>query len=222
MNSPEAHGGLRLPSGMDDVGATAEANIHKRWDYSTEVKAYLEDELGIPPPREPSFACPTLLAEDLTNPDSKTYTERYSEFLAWYNFLSETLARHVAVSLEHKAEMEDLSATLRESFRKNSKKTTRSGEAKAPPAAEMEDRIHTHPRYVELRQKNLKTSEVIEMLGRKVESLKSSLALLSRQVEIRRQNFDSGNRGSNIQGRGGMPNPGVRSPFNNRGGGYSG
>lgn len=218
MNSPEPHGGLRLPAGMDDVGATAEANIHKRWEFFDESKEYMENELGIPPPREPNFACPTLTAEDLTEPDAKRYTERYNEFLAWYNYLSEILARHESVALEHKAEMDDLSATLRESYRKNSKKVTRSGEAKPPPIAEMEDRIQVHPRYVELKQKNLKTSEIIGMLGRKVETLKSSLALLSRQVEIRRQNFEGNNRGSNIQGRGGLPGPGVRTPFAHRGG----
>lgn len=212
MNAPETHGGLRLPAGMDDVGVTAEANIHKRWAYKDEVVEYVENELGIPPPKEPNYACPTLTASDLTNPDSKSYTERYSEFMAWYAYLSEILARHVAVSLEHRAEMDDISATLRESYRKNSSKKTRTGETKAPPAAEMEDKIQVHPRYVELKQASLRTSEIIEILGRKVENLKQSLALLSRQVEIRRQNFDGGNRGSNIQGRGGIPNSGMRNP----------
>ena len=215
MNSP--HGGLRVPSGMDDVGETEGGIIHQRWDHFDGVIKYIEDDLGIPPPKEPNFPCPTLTAEDLTEPDGKRYTERYNEFLAWYNYLSEVLARHSAKKLEHKAEMDDIEARLRESFRKNTSKTTRSGDKKPPSSAEMEDKIQTHPRYVELKQANLETSETIEILDGKVESLKQSLALLSRQVEIRRQNFDSGNRGSSIQGNRGLPAAGMRTPSS---GGY--
>lgn len=219
MSNADLHGGLRLPPGMDDVGETAEANIHKRWGYINDVIDYMENELGVAPPKEPGFPCPTLTSEDLTNPDSKTYTIRYCQFNSWWEYLSEVLARHEAKELEFKAEMSDLEATLRESFRKHSAKTTRAGERKAPPALEMDDKIETNPRYVELKQLSLKVAEIIKILGSKVKSLERSLALLSRQVEIRRQNFDNSNRVSNVQGRGGIPAPGMRTPSS---GGYRG
>jgi hypothetical protein len=213
MTNPEAaHGGLRIPSGMADVGLTAEAAIHKRWEYYKDVIMYTENELGIAPPKEPDFPCPVLTAEDLTNPDSKTYTERFSEFNAWYVYLSEVLARHEAKQLEFVAEMKDIEASLRESFRRTSQKKTRTGESKAPPAAEMEDKILTHARHVELRQLDLRKMETIKIVSSKVKSLERSLALLSRQVEIRRQSFDGNNRSSSIQGRSG---PSNRYPQNN-------
>jgi coenzyme F420-reducing hydrogenase alpha subunit len=196
---------------MANVGITDEGRIHKRWEYYNETIMYTSNELGIPPPKEPDFPCPLLTADDLNNPDSKTYTERFNEFNAWYVYLSEVLARHEAKALEFVAEMTDIEATLRESYRKNSQKKTRAGEAKAPGAAEMEDRILTHARHVELRQLQLQKAEIIKIVGSKVKSIERSLALLSRQVEIRRQSYDGTNRGTSIQGRSGMP---VRSPQN--------
>jgi len=205
-----AHGGLYVPPGMDSVGARDEENIHRRWEYSQEVSEYLENELGITPPVEPNFACPTLSSDDLTNPDSSAYTTRYSEFMAWYTYLTEVLARHESKLLEHDYEMNDISSNIRESLRKNSTRKTRGGEDKAPSAPEMEDKIQTNPRFIELKQRKLRTTEIVKRLSAKTEGLYRQIQLLSRQVEIRRQNFDGSNRGGGVQGRG-LPY-GMRTP----------
>lgn len=211
MTENNVHGGLFVPPGMDDVGERAEDKIHQRWGYAQEVTNYLENELGIPPNTEPSFPCPTLAAEDLTTPDSTSYTTRYAEFMAWYTFLTEVLAGHESRLLEVNYEMEDIASHLRESLRKNSNKKSRDGDTKPPGAAEMEDRIQTNPRYVVLKQQKLRLLELTKRLGAKTESLYRQIQLLSRQVEIRRQNFEGNNRGSSVQGRGGVPY-GMRSP----------
>ena len=216
MTENTPHGGLYIPPGMDSVGERDETAIHQRWEYAGEITNYLENDLGIPPTTEPSFPCPTLSADDLTTPDSTAYTTRYAEFMAWYTFLTEILASHESSLLEVNYEMDDIASHLRESLRKNSNKTTKGGETKPPGAAEMEDRIQTNPRYVILKQKKLRLTELTKRLGAKSESLYRQIQLLSRQVEIRRQNFDGGNRGGNVQGRGGVPygmrTPGVRGP----------
>jgi hypothetical protein len=206
-----AHGGLYVPPDMDSVGEQAEKDIHRRWEYSQEVSEYLENELGVTPPVEPNFACPTLSSDDLTNPDSTAYTTRYAEFMAWYTYLTEVLSRHESKLLEFEYEMEDIASTVRESLRKNSTRKTKDGETKAPSAGEMEDRIQTNLRFIELKQRKLRTTEIVKRLSAKTEGLYRQIQLLSRQVEIRRQNFDGGNRSSNVQGRGGLPY-GMRTP----------
>jgi hypothetical protein len=211
MNDSTIHGGLYVPPGMDSVGEQAEENIHKRWEYSEEVSDYLENELGISPPSEPQFACPTLSSEDLTNPDSTAYSTRYAEFMAWYTYLTEVLSRHESKLLEYEYEMEDIASNIRESLRKNSTRKTKDGETKAPSAGEMEDRIQVNPRFIELKQRKLRSTEIIKRLSAKTEGLYRQIQLLSRQVEIRRQNFDGNNRGGTVQGRGGLPY-GMRTP----------
>lgn len=208
----QPHGGLVVPSGLDDIGEQEGGVIHQRWSFFKESLAYAQNEIGIPPPIEPEYACPTLTAEDLTNPDSNEYSTKFLRFQGWYNYVTEKLSMHKAVQLELIAEMDDLESRLRESYRKNSSKTSRSGEKKPPGAADMADRINGHPRYVELKQRRLQTAQIITILSAKEETLGTALKLLSRQVEIRRQNFDGNNRSGNISGRGGVPNAGMRTP----------
>lgn len=214
----EAHGGLKLPP-LAGVGASEESNIHRRWDMADDVTKYLEMELGMAPPREPDYACPELRVEDLTNPDSKAYTEFYAKLTAWYGYLSEKKAEHDAVVIEIVAEMEDIETTVRDIMRKNNSRKTRSGETKNPTGKEMEDAVNRHPRYLELKQEHVRRQEILARLNARIDRLDRELRLTSRQVEIKRLDFETTNRGSRIGGQGGMPAPGFRHPSRPMGGG---
>jgi hypothetical protein len=212
----DQHGGLRIGA-VAGVGASEETKIHNRWTCTDEVTNYLTMELGMALAKEPNYACPELTVEDLTTPDSQAYTEIYAKRTAWFGFLSERKAEHDAVVIEIEAEMEDIETNIRDSIRKNNKRTNRSGETKNVPASEMEDAINLSPRYVELKQKLVFHREVLVRLNARVEKLDRELRLTSRQVEIRRLDFDTSQRQANLGGRSGGPPRGMGYPGGRQG-----
>lgn len=206
MNEP--HGGLKIGGVISDVGESEADAIHAKWTMYPQVKAYLEQQLAMAVPEEPNFACPPLKVEDLTTPDSKAYTETYAQRVAWFGFYSERKAEHDAIVLELEAEMSIIETRVRSNMRKGSLKKTRSGEQKAPPAQEMEDAINSDPRYLELKQKLVFHKQILKRLNARVETLDREIRLTSRQVEIRRQDFDNTGRSPGVR----QPGPGMRRP----------
>jgi hypothetical protein len=207
MNEP--HGGLKLGGMVSGVGESEAEQIHQEWASYPAVEKYLETHLALVKPSEPEFACPVLRAEDLTTNDNKAYTEIYAQRVAWFGFLSERKAEHDAIVLEIEAEMTFIETRIRNQQRKNSKKVTRSGETKAPPVQEMEDVINSDTRHIELQQKLVFHRQVLKRLNARVESLDREIRLTSRQVEIRRQDFDNAGRGG---GTVRQPSQGMRPP----------
>lgn len=212
----DAHGGLRLDATVAGVGESEEEAIHNRWAVHPEVEDYLTNVLGLAPAKEPEYPCPELTVEQLTTPDSKVYTEVYAKVVGWLNFLREKKAEHEAYLLELEREMKDIETSTRETMRERSTSTTRGGTPKPPNAQLMTDTINRNPRYMELSRLELKHSAILKRLVARAESLENNRALLSRQIEIRKQDFES-------QGRGGpsvrSPPPGMRRPSS---GGYGG
>lgn len=207
MNEP--HGGLRLQSVVAGVGESEAQEIHREWSSYPLVLQYLTEQLALVQPAEPEFACPTLKVEDLTTTDNKAYTETYVQRVAWFGFYSERKAEHDAIVLEVEAEMNIIETRIRNQLRKTSKKVTRSGESKAPPAQEMEDLINSDGRYLELKQKLVFHRQILKRLNARVETLDREIRLTSRQVEIRRQDLDNSRGGS---GSVRAPGPGMRAP----------
>ncbi len=204
-----AHGGLNLGSTpITGVGESEAQEIHQQWESYPHVKRYLEEQLALIPPREPEFACPPLRVEDLTTTDSKAYTETYTQRVAWFGLLSERKAEHDAIVLEIDAEMSAIETRLRTNMRKNNSRKTRGGESKAPPAQEMEDVINSDPRYIELKQKQVYHCQILKLLNARVETLDREIRLTSRQVELRRQDFEFTSRNPSVRGQ--PPAPGMR------------
>ncbi len=208
----EAHGGLRLETIPIGVGASKEEEIHNRWVLYPTVVHDLMVKVGLHDPVEPQFDCPELTAGDLTTPDSREYTERYAQINSWFGYLSEVTARYTAQLREVEAEMEDIESNIRDRMRKQSTRTTGRGVPKPPGTEEMKDAVNLDPRYLELKTKQLYLQQARGLLQARVDRIERDLKLISRQVEIRRQEFDQNNRGSAIAGRGGLPRPGTRYP----------
>lgn len=206
MNEP--HGGLRLESAVAGVGESEAEAIHREWTSYPAVQEYLQTHLALTTPMEPEFACPPLRVEDLTTTDNKAYTETYAQKVAWYSFYSERKAEHDAIVLELEAETKYIETRIRTQLRKNSKKVTRAGDTKAPPAQEMEDVINSDTRHIELEQKLVFHRQVLKRINARVIALELEIKLTSRQVEIRRQEFDNAGRGGTVR----QPGPGMRPP----------
>lgn len=212
----QPHGGLRLPSRVPGIGASKEKEINERWRIYDRVLEYLSMEVGIVAPVEPRSAYPELGTEELTTADSHAYTDTFAKLSQWFGYLTEVKARHDAKLLGIKAEMDDIETTIRDRLRNTKSRETAKGKPKPPSALEMSDAIAKDTRYMELSVEKLFQEEVLLILNARIEKCERELRLISRQVEIRRLDFDLATRNSNIQGRGGLPasppGGGLRAP----------
>lgn len=206
-------GGLRLPSTIAGVGESKQKDIHGKWSTYEDAKNALETEYGMVPPQEPDWAPPVLSLKDLTESTGKDYTEKYLQLTSWFGYLAEVKSRVSAQILELDNEMKQVEATMRENMRNNSTKTTRSGETKSPPAQEMEDKIRLDPRYMELGVKKQALEQMASMLTSRINKHEYEIKLMSRQVEIKRTEFDQSNREGSISGNKGVP---LRTPGESR------
>ena len=204
----DAHGGLNLGSPVVGVGETEVREIDQEWESFPQVMQYLEEKLAFVPANEPEFACPPLRVEDLTTPDSKVYTETYAQRVAWFGFFSEHKAKHDAIVLELEAKMAVIETRIRQSMRKNNSRKTRAGDTKAPPEKEMEDAIESDPHYLDLKKKLITHKQALKLLNARCENLDREIKLTSRQVEIRRQDFDANRSSPSV--RNPPPGPGQR------------
>lgn len=205
MNREPQNSGLRLDDVVDGLGATEEEEARRQWNVSDRVTTHLRMEIGCPAPAEPDFDYPRLNPNNLTTPSSKAYTDEYAKRTAWLGYLGERLAEHQAKLLEIKAEMGDIERRIRTSERKHNASVTAKGKVKLPSLQAMSDKIGENPRYKDLQQEQLFEEEVILRLGAKVYGASEEQKLYSRNVEIRRQDFDQSNRNNNIRGNRGIP-----------------
>lgn len=206
-------GGLRLPSTMAGVGESAGKEIHTEWSTYERAKRMLEEEYGMAPPQEPNWPAPDLTLDDLTKSVGKDYTEKYMQLTGWYGYLSEVKSRVVAQILELENEMRQIEATMRQNMRDRTTRTTAKGEAKAPPAQEMDDKIRLDPRYKELGIKKQGFEQVASMLTSRINKHEYEIKLMSRQVEIKRTEWEHAGREGGINGNRGAP---LRTPSEGR------
>lgn len=204
-------GGLRLPETLAGIGASEQEDIHLKWSTYEAIKNEIEMRYGMMPIQEPAWAPPTLTLEDLTEKVGKDYTEKYLQVTAWYGYLSEVKARISAQLLEIDNEMNHIESSMREKMRDRSTKTTKGGDRKAPPIAEMTDKIRLDTRYSDLSTRKQGFEQMKVIISARVDKHEYEIKLLSRQVEIKRTEFDHAQREGGISGQRGAP---LRTPGN--------
>lgn len=180
-------GGLRIPS-IVGPGAEEEEGTHNKWDTFDDVELEMT-MMGFPPVPMPSYTCPELTSDMLTTANSKKYTETYQQMESWFNYAANTLARMKALQLQIANEMNKIGRLVKEGAPVDDK-------GKKPSVGTLIDMVENHPRYEELKLEDQKWEQKKQILQSHVVRLEKDLKLLSRQVEIRRQENDMGNRGS--------------------------
>lgn len=189
---------LRLPVNLPlGAGQEQKQNIMQKWNTADDVEAELHMH-GFTAREKPAFACPELTSDSLTTTDSKSYTETYAHLLSWFGYASELYARVQADVLQYKNMRDVLEAEGRKTARELQEA---SGATKKPTKEELEDRMLLNPEYQEVKLK-LQRYEQAELLFKaKVDSIERSLRVISRQVEIRRLDYEQNRTGGNMPGR---------------------
>ncbi len=188
---------LNLPENLPiGVGAAEQTAIKTEWSTAdTEIARF--GAQGFLPFAQPQFACPTLSVDLLTTKSANDYTKAYVEILAWFTYASDILAQIEAHILELKNMRDILAAQTRRAAR-----ATVPGEKK-PTAQEQEDRLLLSVEYQETLKELQKYEQGRLLFKARVDGIETSLRVISRQVEIRRQEIEGTNSRQNNPPQGG-------------------
>ena len=190
---PHTGAGLSLPKDVGVSESTAK-EIEDRWNTIGGVDDKLR-ALGIHANNIPDVVCPVVTAEALTTPDANQYTVTYASQLRWYNYAIRILADVKALKLQVDNEMNDIESTKRTLYREldEGKK-----DKEKMSATEMKDRINQDAHYkgLKLQSQELEQHEI--KVKAWAESLERNLAVVSRQIELRKIELQGGGREGNI------------------------
>lgn len=199
---------LRLPQGLNyGPGQTQAQAVMTKWHTIDDVQ---EESLlrGFPEKVKPEFECPQLDVETLTSNDSKAYTQKYTELLAWFGYAGELLALIHARVLQLKNMQDILAAEGRKTLR-----DLKSG-VKKPTKEEIEDYLTLNPEYQDVTLQLQRFQQAKLLYDAKVDSIERSLRVISRQIEIRRLDIEQNRTDGGMSNRGvmGQNRFGGRSP----------
>ena len=190
------NGGLVISQNVG-AGETLVRGTKARWDTLEAVEAHLR-ELKVPDLKEPTVEPPDVTAEHLLTPDTKEYTVMFANTRIWYGYSTRLLARTNAALLEVGNQLTNLEAALRKKLREP-EKGTKKGERMS--AEQIGDEVSTDPDWQELKLREQKLKQYKLELSAWNDDLDRQLRLVSRQVEVRREDFQGGRNEQNMAGR---------------------
>lgn len=194
-------GGMGTISKIIGPGRSEEEAIKKEWSTYDAVFESLEEQ-GFHVPSKPNFPPPEINSEDLLTDNNSHFTTMYSKVLSWHNYAKTAYAQVRANLLELQNMLELKSAEIRKEC-KEYNKTVKKGEGFS--AADIEDEVLVHVTQKKLRLEAQKWEQKKLILDALVENLERTMRVISRQVEINRQEIEGETIKNNMGGRGGPP-----------------
>lgn len=203
MNLPQpTYGGIPAAPRNIGLGESANVELRRQWDTLTDVETELLRE-GFTPMAKPLCGMPTVTEEMLTTPNSQAYTQMYAEQYSWFSYSSYLLALVTASLLQVRNRLDYVESLQRRQLRDESKLSK-----EKVNAADLDMLIKQHPEYKELKIEEQRFTQRKGMLSTYVESLESGMRIISRQVEIRKIDFEGTRNEANMPGR----RPAIRTP----------
>jgi len=196
MERTPVTGGLNLPASLG-VSPKEENRITRRWETLEGVVDTL-NRWGFSEATAPTTPIPTITPEMLLTPDIQQYTILYSSQLHWYNYSNILRARVTAEILQLENEMDDIGAAIRKQLRDTNKAL---GKKDGMSVGAIDDEVTTNDRYRELRIRAQELQQFKLELAARVEELESGMKVISRQVEIRKEEAKGGTNAQNMPGR---------------------
>jgi len=186
MNLPQTPG-LHIPGVM---GPTAEdtAALSAQWDTLSAAQIELAQE-GFLPLDRPNFVFPNITLELLTSPNTREYTDAYRCSVAWLDYARDRVARTDADMLQ----MKNVKAELERQLRRSLIEGTRANSDKRPTVQEQADYVAGDPTYIDLIKRMQYTQQKELVYKSELKRYEAAVALLSRNVEIRREQWGAGN-----------------------------
>lgn len=187
-------GGLNIPEG---VGlSTGEVHqILSRFATLEDVEKNLAN-MGFPSERpRPKFDLPDITVETLTRFTNDQYSEIYSQLLAWFNYLVPIHADVKAGLLQAQNQLDLVEASVKKRLTDVNKNKNK-GEGKLS-AEEVRTEVLVDPTYQAALLEVQTRKQMLLKLDAYWEIADRSLRVVSRQIEIKKIEFDSSNRDGN-------------------------
>ncbi len=165
--------------------------VQREWDTYDDAVQRLE-QMGVTEANAPS----PIKKGELADISGTEYSERYVEYLGWATFVNQRLTESNAILLQLENEIDDVAARIRTNLDKRLKNTK-----EKMTVEQKKDHLQLHPMYRPLRIELQVQEQVCMLLRDRSNSAKEHLKVISRQVEIRKTEFDGQVRESNM-GRG--------------------
>jgi len=196
MDRQPVTGGLLLPPNLG-VSPAEERKITLKWNTLEGVVETL-NRWGFSEAASPITPIPTITAEMLLTPDIQQYTILYASQLHWYNYSNILRARVTAELLQIENEMDDIGAHIRKGLRDINKTL---GKKDTLGRDGIEDEVTTDASYRSLRVRAQELRQYKMELEARVEELESGMKVISRQVEIRKEEAKGGTNAQNMPSR---------------------
>ena len=202
--------GLRLPNSAGPTD-TDTVLVAQRWNTQPEKEEELRKE-GFCPVAQPNFVFPTITANLLTSPDSTAYTEAYYCSVAWADYARDKLARLQMHILQLKNTMGEMERILRGVLRDD----TYRQKGPKPAPKDFKDHVESDPVYSNMALQLQAQMQKELVYTAELQRYQNQVRMLSRNVELRREHWETGNSNAGQpyrnpyypQGRPGMHRPG--------------
>lgn len=175
-------------------------HIEEFWSTYSSVTEELSQQGVVIPPR-PEFDIPVVTADLLTTLDDKEYTRVFAEKSQWSGYVQMLLAHYEAQLADIAATTKHTAAAIRASAVESA---AAAGEKKLTPS-ELKDVVQLDPNWLRAERWRIRTQSMRNITDNKLKTLKSDVQLISRQVEIRRQEKEQFRIENNMPTRGYTP-----------------
>jgi len=186
MNGPQTPG-LHIPGVMGPTEQDTAA-LNARWDTLSIAQIELAQE-GFLPLDRPNFVFPNITLELLTSPNTREYTDAYRCAVAWLDYARDRVARTDAEMLQMKNVKSEMERTLRRALIEG----VRASSDKRPTLQEQADYVASDPSYSDLIKRMQYTQQKELVYKSELKRYEAAVALISRNVEIRREQWGAGN-----------------------------
>ena len=191
---------LRLPVNLG-IGAQQKSEIAVRWATFEQVMETVH-QLGLSDLVLPEYPVPSVDTQVLTAPDSLQYTELHTKLLSWWQPMAEMTAQIKAGVLQLENMLEEVEAATREALREESKLLPKQERYTAEC---LKDKVILNPEVTRVKRELQVVLQRKMLFEARLESLERALKLVSRQIELRKLDFEGSRVNSNMPGRGRLP-----------------
>ena len=185
------------------VGHQEATTISTKWDTFPSVRKDM-DSLGFREPNPPHGEVPIVKATNLENVQSREYTTKYSQLVAWLSFGENHRGTLNAERLGTRNALRILSATIRRKAKQDHAAMGKEKGWKAYTPGELNDLVLVDVEYQKVLLRDQEISQKLEILEGYLKGISRAVALMSRNIELKKMELESTNRANAPRGPLGM------------------
>jgi len=190
--TPVLGGSLKLPPAKAlMIGETSVVQAAERWNTLPQVEQDLKNK-GVPGIIAPDVEYHPVTKEQLLTADINVYTAMYVNQLRWFNYANRVLADCKAELLQVTNQINDLESEVKKKLRELKV------EGKKLGVAEIKEQAENDGGTLDLRQRQQYLEQTKLKLEAWVEECDESKKVVSRQIELRREEGAGGRREGNL------------------------